>query len=90
MIAANPNLIVARTFSKAFGLAGLRVGYALACPPVARLLNRVKLPWNVSTVALAAALAALDDVAHAHPCSPRPARRLQDLKRRHDALRGHL
>jgi histidinol-phosphate aminotransferase len=63
MIAANPNLIIARTFSKAYGLAGLRVGYALACPPVARLLNRVKLPWNVSTVALAAALAVLDDAA---------------------------
>jgi histidinol-phosphate aminotransferase len=56
-----PNTIVIRTFSKAFGLAGLRIGYALAAPPVARLLARVKLPWNVSVVALAAALAALDD-----------------------------
>ncbi len=63
MIASTPNLIVARTFSKAYGLAGLRVGYALSCAPVARLLSRVKLPWNVSTVALAAALAALDDAA---------------------------
>lgn len=56
-----PNLVVIRTFSKAHGLAGLRVGYALASEPVARLFNRVKLPWNVSVVALAAALAALDD-----------------------------
>jgi histidinol-phosphate aminotransferase len=63
LVAAHPNLLVVRTFSKAMGLAGLRVGYALCAEPVARLLHRVKLPWNVSTVALAAALAVLDDVA---------------------------
>ncbi len=56
-----PNAIVVRTFSKAHGLAGLRIGYALAHVPVARLLSRVKLPWNVSGIALAAALASLDD-----------------------------
>ena len=56
-----PNLIVVRTFSKAYGLAGLRVGYALACASVARLLSRVKLPWSVSTLALAAAHAVLDE-----------------------------
>lgn len=56
-----PNTVVIRTFSKAYGLAGLRIGYALAAVPVAKLLGRVKLPWNVSVVALAAALAALDD-----------------------------
>lgn len=56
-----PNLIVVRTFSKAYGLAGVRIGYALACSSVARLLCRVKLPWNVSTLALAAAHALLDD-----------------------------
>jgi histidinol-phosphate aminotransferase len=61
LIATHPNLIVVRTFSKAFGLAGMRVGYCLAADAVARLIARVKLPWNVSTVALAAALAALDD-----------------------------
>ncbi len=58
-----PNAIVLRTFSKDYGLAGLRIGYALSSPPVARLLTRVKLPWNVSVVALAAAHASLDDVA---------------------------
>ncbi len=63
LVATHPNLLVVRTFSKAYGLAGLRVGYALCAEPVARLLHRVKLPWNVSTVALAAALAVLDDVA---------------------------
>ena len=56
-----PNAIVIRTFSKAYGLAGLRIGYSLSSAPVARLMARVKLPWNVSTVALAAALAVLDD-----------------------------
>jgi histidinol-phosphate aminotransferase len=58
-----PNAIILRTFSKAFGLAGLRIGYALAHPAAIRLLARVKLPWNISTVTVAAASAALDDVA---------------------------
>ncbi len=58
------NLIVTRTFSKAYGLAGLRVGYALSHPDVAGLLNRVRQPFNVNQPAQAAALAALDDHAH--------------------------
>ena len=56
-----PNLLVSRTFSKAYGLAGLRVGYAIAHPEVADLMNRVRQPFNVSSVALAAAEAALGD-----------------------------
>jgi len=60
-LARFPNLVLARTFSKAYGLAGLRVGFALAHPDVADLMNRVRQPFNVSTVAQAAALAALDD-----------------------------
>src|SRR5262245_39377782 len=59
-----PNLIVARTFSKVFGLAGLRVGYALSHPQVADMLNRVRQPFNVHSIALAAALAALEDSEH--------------------------
>jgi histidinol-phosphate aminotransferase len=59
-----PNLIVTRTFSKAYGLAGLRVGYGLANPQVADLLNRVRQPFNVNSLALAAAEAALDDPEH--------------------------
>ena len=59
-----PNLIVTRTFSKAYGLAGLRVGYAVSQPQVADLLNRVREPFNVNSLALAAATAALDDLAH--------------------------
>ena len=56
-----PNLIVTRTFSKAYGLAGLRVGYAFARAGVADLMNRVRQPFNVSSIALAAAAAALED-----------------------------
>lgn len=59
-----PNLLIARTFSKAYGLAGLRVGFALAHPEIAALLNRVRQPFNVSSVAQAAALAALGDTTH--------------------------
>jgi histidinol-phosphate aminotransferase len=56
-----PNLIISRTFSKAYGLAGLRVGYALASESVADMLNRVRQPFNVNSVAQAAAVAALQD-----------------------------
>ena len=56
-----PNLIVSRTFSKAYGLAGLRVGYGLASAAVADMLNRVRQPFNVSSLGLVAAAAALDD-----------------------------
>ncbi|AGW89183.1 histidinol-phosphate aminotransferase [Ralstonia pickettii DTP0602] len=56
-----PNLLVSRTFSKAYGLAGLRVGYAVAQPELADLLNRVRQPFNVNSVAQAAAVAALGD-----------------------------
>ncbi len=55
------NVIIVRTFSKAYGLAGLRVGYALSSVAVADLLNRIRQPFNVSRVGLAAAAAALAD-----------------------------
>jgi histidinol-phosphate aminotransferase len=58
----HPNLVVTRTFSKAYGLAGLRVGYALAQPGVADVMNRVRQPFNVNSIALAAAAAALEDM----------------------------
>lgn len=57
-----PNLIILRTFSKAYGLAGLRVGYALAHEQVTDMINRVRQPFNVNSVAQAAAVAALRDV----------------------------
>ena len=58
------NLIVTRTFSKAYGLAGLRVGYSVSDPQVADVLNRVRQPFNVNAMALAAAQAALGDREH--------------------------
>lgn len=60
-LAEFPHLILTRTFSKAYGLAGLRVGYALAHREVAGLLNRVRQPFNVNSLALAGAAAALED-----------------------------
>jgi histidinol-phosphate aminotransferase len=56
-----PNLMVSRTFSKAFGLAGLRVGFAIAQPELTDLMNRLRQPFNVNTLAQAAAIAALND-----------------------------
>ena len=56
-----PNLIIARTFSKAFGLAGFRIGYGVSSPELADLLNRVRQPFNCNMLALAAAEAALTD-----------------------------
>jgi histidinol-phosphate aminotransferase len=58
------NVVVMRTFSKTYGLAGLRVGYAVAPEACIGLFNRVRQPFNVSAMALAAALAALDDDEH--------------------------
>jgi histidinol-phosphate aminotransferase len=57
-----PNLILSRTLSKAYGLAGLRVGYGVADVEVAELMNRVRQPFNVNSIGLAAAAAALDDM----------------------------
>jgi histidinol-phosphate aminotransferase len=60
-IARHPNLIVTRTFSKAHGLAAVRAGYGIMDAAVAELLNRVRQPFNVNSLAQAAAIAALDD-----------------------------
>jgi len=60
-LARFPNLIITHTFSKAYGLAGLRVGFAGANPDVADMMNRVRQPFNVNSLALAGATAALDD-----------------------------
>ncbi len=58
------NLIILRTFSKAYGLAGLRVGFALANPELTECMNRVRQPFNVNSLAQVAAAAALSDAAH--------------------------
>jgi histidinol-phosphate aminotransferase len=81
----HPNLILSRTFSKAYGLAGLRVGYGLAHPSVADVMNRVRQPFNVNSIALAAAEAALDDmefVARSY------AENLQGMKQVEEGVRG--
>jgi histidinol-phosphate aminotransferase len=56
-----PNLVITRTFSKIYGLAGVRVGFGLAHSEVANLMNRVRQPFNVSSIGLIGALAALED-----------------------------
>jgi len=63
-----PNLVVMRTFSKAYGLAGLRVGFALAHQDVADMINRVRQPFNVNSLAQAAAVAAMQDEAFLAQC----------------------
>lgn len=63
-LARFPNLVVVRTFSKAYGLAGVRVGYALAEPGITDLLNRVRLAFNPNAPAQVAAVAALGDREH--------------------------
>lgn len=59
-----PNLLITRTFSKAYGLAGLRIGYGIAHPDLLKWLNRIRLPFNVNSFALHAAELALHDQEH--------------------------
>jgi histidinol-phosphate aminotransferase len=66
-----PNLVVTRTFSKAYGLAGLRVGYALSSAAIAGLLNRVRQPFNVNSLGQRAAFAALGEQAWVEECCSR-------------------
>jgi histidinol-phosphate aminotransferase len=61
LISDYPNLVVTRTFSKAYGLASLRMGYGISSPEVADLMNRVRPPFNANSFALAAAVATLND-----------------------------
>ena len=64
LLGRHPGLVVTRTFSKAYGLAGMRVGYAIASAAVLEPVGRIRPPFNVSTPTLAAAVAALDDNAY--------------------------
>ncbi len=59
-----PNLLLMRTFSKIYGLAGLRIGYAIGHPELVAALEKTRQPFNINALAQAAALAALDDTAH--------------------------
>ena len=74
---ATPNVILARTFSKAFGMAGMRVGYALGTADTLKRLATFKMPYNVSVFGIAAAIAALGDTRH-----------LEDERRRNTAVRA--
>src|SRR6266581_8376116 len=62
------NLLILRTFSKVYGLAGLRIGYAIGRPELLSAMNKLRTPFNTSGVAQAAALAALDDNEHVMRC----------------------
>lgn len=64
MVEAHDNVVMARTFSKIYGLAALRVGWVYCPPAIADVLNRIRSPFNVSNPALEAATAALDDIDH--------------------------
>ena len=61
---SKPNLLLMRTFSKIFGLAGLRLGYGIGHPELIAALEKVRQPFNINSIAQAGALAALDDQAH--------------------------
>ncbi|MEO6034816.1 MAG: histidinol-phosphate transaminase [Verrucomicrobiota bacterium] len=62
--AQKSNLLLMRTFSKIFGLAGLRVGYGIAAPELIASLEKIRQPFNINSIAQAAALAALEDTEH--------------------------
>lgn len=85
-ISAHPNLILLRTFSKIYGLAGLRVGYGIADKHVASLLNRAKQPLNINSAGLAAAAAALEDQAFAERCRERNHQAISQLQAGLDKL----
>jgi histidinol-phosphate aminotransferase len=61
---SSPNVLVARTFSKAYGMAGMRIGFAIGEIDTIKPLSRLKMPYNVSVLGIAAAIAALKDPAH--------------------------
>jgi histidinol-phosphate aminotransferase len=81
-----PNLLVSRTFSKAYGLAGLRVGFGIAQVPLTELMNRIRQPFNVNSLAQAAAVAALSDVAFLQKSAQVNAEGYRQLTQAFDAM----
>ena len=73
------NLVVCRTLSKAYGLAGLRIGYAVSHPDIADLFNRVRQPFNCNSLALAAAVAVLQDDDFLHKVAENNRKGMQQL-----------
>lgn len=84
-----PNLVLLRTFSKAYGLAGIRVGYSVSHPEVADTLNRLRPAFNVNSIAQAGAAAALADQAHMQQCIATTAGELQRVATQLRALGLH-
>jgi histidinol-phosphate aminotransferase len=82
-----PNLLVSRTMSKAYGLAGLRVGFGIAQPALTDLLNRIRQPFNVNSLAQAAAIAALSDSAFLKKSARINADGYRQLTQAFDAMR---
>ncbi|MGZ3159592.1 MAG: histidinol-phosphate transaminase [Burkholderiaceae bacterium] len=82
-----PNLLVSRTLSKAYGLAGLRIGFAIAQPSITDLLNRIRQPFNVNSLAQAAAVAALNDVAFLKKSAQVNAEGYRQLTQAFDAMK---
>ncbi|MGH8230333.1 MAG: histidinol-phosphate transaminase [Steroidobacteraceae bacterium] len=80
-LAEHPNLVILRTFSKAYGLAGARVGYAISHPEVAEVLDRLRPAFNVNSVAQAGALAALADQAYMRESVAATLRELERVQR---------
>ena len=68
MLRKHPNVVMLRTFSKVYGLAGLRIGYAIGASDVIESLDRVRIPFTTSTAAQVAARAALVDKRHVERC----------------------
>ena len=83
LVRERPNLVVLKTFSKAYGLAGLRVGYLVAHPSVAAEARKLQIPWSVDSLALTAAEAALGDQVYLRDVV---ARIRDDVARFHGAL----
>lgn len=81
-----PNLLVSRTMSKAYGLAGLRVGFGIAQPAITDLLNRIRQPFNVNSLAQAAAIAALNDSAFLQQSAQLNAEGYRQLTQAFDAM----
>jgi histidinol-phosphate aminotransferase len=75
-LGARPNLLLMRTFSKIFGLAGLRIGYGIGHPDLIAVFEKIRQPFNINSIAQAGAVAALDDVAHMHKTRANNARGL--------------
>ena len=82
----HPNLIVTRTFSKVYGLAGLRIGYSISQPEIAKVLNAIREPFNVNHLAQVAALASLDDKGHVTKSIEINNQGMQQLQHGFDAL----